>query len=200
VPPQQTVLEHASLSFPEVRGVTLFVVHWITATDQMVGRSLVRVHPPHPLRELKTLAGEEPVGICDPGNVLRPLLEGAGVSTIDLLDVGFDSFQGKLAVLGPFADSRLLPERFQARLKSLLSHPVAVVCFQPPVAVPADLQPTYWLVRADTGVVIYAQDRLADGLAQNPRAQQNLVALARLARQPDRWPPQPGFRDNNSSP
>ena len=86
--PGQTVIESATLNFPAVHAETRFVIQWLAGANQVVGTSEVRVYPTNLLTELKALAGEEPLGVLDPQNQLKPLLKAAGVEASDLEDAG----------------------------------------------------------------------------------------------------------------
>jgi len=100
--PGQTVLESAKLDFPAVNAATRFVIRWVAGDDRVLGTSDVLVHPTNLLKELKPLAGDEPLGVLDPQNQLKPLLKAAAVEFSDLEDAGVEDYRGKLVIAGPF--------------------------------------------------------------------------------------------------
>jgi hypothetical protein len=76
--PGQTVIETATLTFPAVRAPTRFLVQW-----GELGRTTVMVYPQDFLKGLSKLAGDQPLGVFDPGNLLKPVLRRAGVKFAD---------------------------------------------------------------------------------------------------------------------
>jgi hypothetical protein len=80
----QTVLESAKLDFPEVRTGTRFLAQWLDESGHKVGQVILMVYPQHILKGLKPLADEQPVGLFDPLNQLKPLLKTGGVDFEDL--------------------------------------------------------------------------------------------------------------------
>ena len=100
--PGQTVLESATATFPAVKAETRFLVQWLDGTNQVIGVTQVLGYPPDLLKELKPLAGDDPLGVLDPQNQLKPLLKAAAVEFQDLEDTGLENYHGKLAIIGPF--------------------------------------------------------------------------------------------------
>src|SRR5438105_2407897 len=64
--PRQTVMESALVSFPSVNSRTCFLVEWLEDPGRVLGKTEVLVYPGDLLKQLKPLAGEEPIGVFDP--------------------------------------------------------------------------------------------------------------------------------------
>ena len=92
--PGQTVLESAPLDFPAVKAETKFLVQWIENTNHVLGKTEVLVYPTNLLAELKPLAGDEPPGVFDPQNQLKPLLKRLKLEFSDLENSGLEYFSG----------------------------------------------------------------------------------------------------------
>ena len=183
--PGQTVLESAALSFPAVKAETRFVIQWLDGTNDVVGTMDVLVYPPDLLKDLKPLLGEEPLGVFDPLNHLKPLLKAAKVEVDDLEDAGLERYHGKLAIIGPFATKAQMRETLANRsVKALAAKGVAVVWIQPPPDQRSELKPSFYTVPEGRGAVVVAQAELVAELGERPQAQLNLIRLARLALQP----------------
>ncbi len=182
----QTVLESAALDFPAVKAETKFVIQWTESTNRVLGKTEVLAYPTNLLAELKTLAGEDqPVGVFDPGNALKPLLKLAKVGFNDLENSGVAVFTGKLAIIGPFETRNQMPADLAERIAKLAGKGVGVVWLQPPPALHAKLQPTFYTVPVGVGAVVVVQSALVAGLANDPQAQLNLLHCCRLARHPE---------------
>jgi hypothetical protein len=178
----QTILEEAQIAFPEVRAETLFVIQWLDATNKVVGRTSIVAYPPDLMKELRTLAGDDSVGVFDPSHTLKPLLTGQKIELTDLEDFGLEHFEGKLVILGPFESKSQIGEN--SRVRSLASKGVGVVWIQPPASPLAALAPSFYSVSEGKGAAVIVQPELVANLADDPQAQKNLVALARLAVHP----------------
>lgn len=181
----QTVLETASIDFPAVRAGVRFIVQWIAEGNTVVGTTDVMVYPLHLLRELRPLLDGTPLGVLDPQNLLKPLLQQAQVEFEDLEDRGLGTFTGRLAVLGPFASREQMPHGLAAAVRERAKAGVAVVWIQPP---PSRRlmggEPSTYRLALGRGVVV-ADAATVAGLAENPWAQLNLVHLARVALNPE---------------
>jgi hypothetical protein len=186
--PGQTVLETAQFDFPSVRGETPFLLQWLDAANKVLGKTEVLVYPPDLLKDLKDLIGDEPLGIYDPQNQLKPELKAVSVEYFDLEDLEFERFDGKLAIIGPMNSTAQMGERFTGRLKALAQRGVAVVWLQPVPEQHAELRPSFYTVREGKGAVVVVQPSLVPNLSDNPQSQLNLLRLARLAVNPE--PPQ----------
>ena len=186
--PGQTVLESASMNFPTVKAETRFVVQWVDGTDKLVGASDVLVYPPDLLKDLKPLAGQEPLGVFDPQNQLKPLLKAVAAEFQDLEDNGLEGYHGKLAIIGPFHFRAQMGESLPNRIKALAERGVAVVWIQPPPEKHKKLKPSFYVVPEGKGAVVVVESHLVSNLPENPQAHLNLVQFARLARHPE--PPQ----------
>jgi hypothetical protein len=183
--PGQTVCETANLTFPAVKAETRFAVQWVQGTNTLAGKTEVLVYPPDLLKDLKPLVGEEPLGVFDPQNQLKPLLKTAGVECQDLEDTGLEDYQGKLAIIGPFQSKALIPEEAGNKIKKLAAKGVALVWMQPPPEKRQELKPSFYTVPEGKGAVVVVQAALIAKLPENPQAQLNLVHFARLALRPE---------------
>jgi hypothetical protein len=184
--PGQTVLESATLTFPSVKAETRFLVQWLEGTNTLIGTTEVLVYPPDLLKELKPLLGEEPLGVFDPQNQLKPLLKAAAVECQDLEDTGLENFHGKLAIIGPFSTRAQMRESHANRsVKALAQKGAAVVWIQPPPAKRAQLKPSFYTVPEGKGAVVVVQPDLVANLAVSPQAQLNLIQFARVALHPE---------------
>lgn len=186
--PGQTVLESATLDFPTVKAETQFLVKWVEGTNKVIGTTEVLVYPTNLLSELKTIAGEEPLGVFDPNNQLKPLLKSAAVEFSDLEETGVEVYRGKLVIAGPFQNTKQVPETLAAQLKFLAEKGIAVVWLQPPPDKKSALTPSYYVVAEATvpqGIRVQALGGRAQALSENPQAQLNLIYLSRLALRPE---------------
>ena len=182
--PGQTVLESAEVNFPAVRAATRFQVQWAEGTNAIIGVTSVMVYPTNLLALLRVTAGEKPPGVLDPQNRLKPLLQKARVEFEDLGGREIDSFDGKLALLGPFTAADALGTDFGARVKKLAAKGVAVVWIPPPAANPDKLKPPFYVLPAGKGTIVVGQAELFSDLANDPLAQLRLLHLADLATHP----------------
>jgi hypothetical protein len=187
--PGQTVVESATVDFPAVKAETRFLVKWLAGTNEVLGTTEVLVYPTNLLRELGTLAGEEPLGVFDPQNALKPLLKSAGVEFSDLADAGTEAYQGKLVLAGPFQNRSEMRNGLATQLQALARKGVGVVWIQPPPQKDAQhrerLKPSFYLVPEGKGAVVIVQPALVQNLPRDPQAQLNLVEFARLALHPE---------------
>jgi hypothetical protein len=183
--PGQTVLELATMTFPAVKAETRFVVHWMEGASNVVSTTEVLVYPPDLLKELKPLAGEEPLGVLDPQNQLKPLLKPLAVEVQDLEDTGLENYHGKLAIIGPFQSREQMREGLPGRIKALAGKGVAVVWIQPPPEKREGLKPSFYTVPEGKGAVVIVQANLVGNLPENPQSQLNLIQFARLALHPE---------------
>jgi hypothetical protein len=156
------------------------------ATTRIFGTTEILVYPTNLLAELKPLAGEDqPVGVFDPENVLKPLLRTSKVEFEDLQDTGIASFHGKLALIGPFNSRESMPGDLGERIEKLARKGAGVVWLQLLPAPRAKLQPLFHTVRIGEGAVIVVQPHLLADLTDNPQAQLNLIRCCQLAREPE---------------
>lgn len=179
--PGQTILESVPVSVPDVRGETSFLLRFIEGTNKVLGTMEILVYPTNLLQELKPLAGDKPPGLYDPQNILKPLLKALDLEFIDLDETGLENFTGRLVILGPFASKDQVPPGLAKQIKTVARKGVAAIWLLPPPEPGAKLTPSFHLVPEGSGVVLVAQAALVDNLSENPRAQLNLVELARIA-------------------
>jgi hypothetical protein len=187
--PGQTVIESARLNFPAVNAETRFVIQWLAGANQVVGTTEVLVYPTNLLKELKPLAGEDPLGVLDPQNRLKPLLKAAAVEFRDLEDAGVEGYRGKLVIAGPFQSQKELRNGLATQLQALANKGAGLVWLLPPPEReerrPGKLRPSFYIVPEGKGAVVVAQASLIAGLSEKPQAQLNLIECARLALHPE---------------
>ena len=181
----QTVFESAILTFPAVKAETRFAIQWVEGTNKLTGTSEVLVYPPDLLKDLKPLAGEEPLGVFDPQNKLKPLLKAAAVECQHLEDTGLEDYHGKLAIIGPFQSKAQMPEEVGDKIKKMAAKGVAVVWMQPPPEKRQELKPSFYTVPEGKGSVVVVQADLVASLPEDPQAQLSLIHFARLALHPE---------------
>lgn len=184
----QTAMESSRLSFPVVNAETHFAIQWLDGTNGILGRSEVVAYPAGLLKALNPLAGDEPLGVFDPQNQLKPLLKAAAVEYADLEDIGLENYSGNLAIAGPFPNKSQMREGLTNSLRALAKKGTSVVWLLPPPErnERRDIfRPSFYSVPEGKGAVVVAQFHLTAGLAENPRAQLNLIKLALLARHPE---------------
>ena len=182
--PRQTTLETVLLDVPSVKAETHWILRWLDDNDSVLGATKLRVYPTNLLEALKPLAGEQPLGLFDPHNRLSPLLHFPGLEIEELADSGIRNFTGKLAIIGPYTSEDRLPENLAETVEMIARNGVAVVWIQPPPQPDSKLQPSFYSINQGTNAVVVVEPELLEDIAVNPRAQLNLVALARLARFP----------------
>ncbi len=182
--PTQTIQESASFNFPAVTAESRFVIQWLAAKTNILGLTDVLVYPRNVLKELRTLAGAQPVGVFDPLNRLKPLLSAVKVDMTDLETVNLTNFSGHLAFVGPFETKTQMPEALANHIKSLAEKGTGVVWIEPPRDKTDLLKPSFYAVPEGRGGVVVVQDETVAHLADNPQAQLNLLHFARLALRP----------------
>lgn len=183
--PRQPLWAEVPVEFPAVRGQTRFIVRWHSATNQFLGTTEVEAYPTNLLGELKPLLRQHPLGVLDPDNELKPLLKQNGVNFLDLADSTLDGFQGRLALVGPFhRRAQLRPELMKAILKAARAGS-AIVWLLPPREHEAGMKPSFYVVPEGKGAVVVVQPDVLANLANDPKAQLNLVYLCKLALNPE---------------
>jgi hypothetical protein len=158
--PGQTALEDLPASLPAVRSPTRFRIEC-----PGIGRFTVTALPAD---ALKRLAGEDAVGIFDPGNTLKPAFKAAGV---EFADFETEPRDVKLALVA--ADK--LPESVSDRARKGM----AVVWFK------SSRLPVAYAARLEAGTVIVAPPASIAALADSASAQAHLLRYAELALTPD---------------
>ena len=180
----QTVMESATVSFPMVRAASRFLIQWLVGTNHVLGTTEVFVFPTNLLAQLKTLAGDGPVGLFDPANELKPLLRGLAIEFADIQEEGTDKYHGKLAIFGPFGSRTQMRASLKEDIRALARRGVAVVWLQPPPEKLTSLKPSFYTVSEGEGTIILAAHELVAGLTERPEAQLNLSRLAEAALHP----------------
>jgi hypothetical protein len=178
--PKQTVIESAQLDFPTVKAETKFLVQWLENTN-VIGKTEVLVYPTNLLLELKVLAGNDPIGVFDPQNQLKPLLKKLQIEFTDLEDAGLDNFRGKLAIVGPLQSKTQMREGLANQVQALARKNTAVVWIQPPPEKWDMLKPSFYFVPENQIAVVIVQPDLVANLPENPRAQLNLIYFCQRA-------------------
>jgi hypothetical protein len=182
----QTVVESLTMDFPAVRAETRFLVHWLDDRERVLGRTDVRVYPDDLLKGLAARAGDEPVGVFDPDNLLKPILTRLKVAFHDLeTGAGFDEFHGTLAILGPFASERSAPAGLGQRIKTKAKKPATWVWIQPPGPRAEEIFPPAYVVRLGGASVVVVHPSLVTDLVNSPQAQLDLLRCIDLAQHPD---------------
>ena len=184
VPAGETVVESAALNFPAVKAETKFLVQWVENTNRIIGVTEVLVYPTNLLVELKPLAGDEPLGVFDPQNQLKPLLKNLKLNFSDLENADLENFSGKFAIIGPFQPKAQMREGLVNEIKALAKKDVAIVWLQPPRMLGGKLQPSFYCVQKNQTAVVVVQPDLVSDLAENPQAQLNLIYFCKLALNP----------------
>jgi len=181
----QTILESAQLDFPEAKAETHYLVQWLESTNRVLGATEVLVYPQDLLVGLKPLVRDEALGVFDPHNQLKPLLNRVAVEFTDLEDAGVENFRGRLAIFGPFKSKAQMRERLAEQVEALAAKGVAVVWIQPPPEPHDKLQPSFYTVTVGKGAVVIVQSELVANLPERPQSQLNLIHCARLAMYPE---------------
>jgi hypothetical protein len=183
--PGQTVFESIALDFPDVKAETKFLVQWLEESNRVIGATEVLVYPTNLLTELKPLADGQSLGVFDPQNQLKPLLNNLKLAFTDLGDCGLENFSGRLAIIGPFESRAQMREGLAGQVKALAKRNVAVVWLQPPPEKRDKPSPSFYSVLENTNAVVIVQAELVSDLAENPRAQLDLVYFCKLALHPE---------------
>jgi hypothetical protein len=183
--PGQTVLESISLDFPNVKAETKFLVQWLADSNRVIGTTEILVYPTNLLAELKLLADGRPLGVFDPQNQLKPILNNLRLDFADLADCDLENFSGRLAIIGPFESRAQMREGLAGQVKALTKRNVAVVWLQPPPEKRDKPSPSFYSVLENTNAVVVVQADLVPDLAENPRAQLDLVYFCKLALHPE---------------
>jgi hypothetical protein len=202
--PQQTVMESARLDFPTVKAETKFLVQWLVEGSgagfqpaqtsgaglagrmpaPLLGTTEVLVYPTNLLAELKPLAGDEPLGVFDPQNQLKPLLKNLKLAFTDLENFDLENFPGRLAIIGPFQSQAQMRDGLAKQIQALAKKGAAIVWLQPPPGKRDKPLPSFYSVLQNTNAMVLVQPELVADLPDNPQSQLNLVYLCRLALQP----------------
>jgi hypothetical protein len=190
--PGQTELESVSVAFPGVKAETTFLIRWLANTNQFLGPTEVSVFPTNLLLELKPLARDEPIGVFDPSNEIKPLLADLKLEFVDLENDDLKMFSGKLAIFGPFQTKSQMRDGLAGHIQALARRNTAVVWLQPPPGPRDTLAPSFYLVPEGKGAVVVVRAEMVAGLSENPQSQINLLHCCRLALKP-RPPRLPGL-------
>jgi hypothetical protein len=186
--PGQTCVETATLPFPEVKTATLVLVRWLDDSGAALGPAKVWVYPTNLLHDLKALSPDNPVGLLDPRALLKPLLRRSGVDYQDLELTPLESFSGNLVLVGPFNSASPAPAGLAKRLKRAASRGLAVVWFTSPPAEKAnEAEFPATLLREGDGAIVLCPAKLLSKIPDNPVAQRELIRLASLVVNPEKY-------------
>jgi hypothetical protein len=182
--PGQTVLESALLNFPAVNAETCFLIQWLEDTNRITGNTEVWVYPTNLLGEIKSLPGNDILGVLDLNNELKPLLRQNGMPFVDLAETALEDFHGRLAIIGPFSAKAQMRDGLAQAIQKIARQGAAVVWIQPPPEPKDQLKPSFYIVPEGKGLVVVVQADLVANPADRPQAQLNLVCFCRLALNP----------------
>ena len=188
--PGQTVLETAALDFPPVRAKTRFSVEWLDSGSNVLGATEVFVYPTNLLAELGILLNhdENALGVYDPQNELKPLLQNLQIGFVDMENTVAENFRGKLAIVGAFDSQRGAKSLVTSQIKMLATNGAAVVWVAPAkseaMSDPEKTEPSFYLVPQNQTATVVAQPRMLAAPASNPRSQLNLIYFCKLALRP----------------
>jgi hypothetical protein len=182
--PGQTVVESVPLDFPSVKVETKFLIQWLDDTNQVLGETTALIYPTNLLAELKPLAGDEPLGVFDPQNQLKPLLKNLKLDFTDLENLDLEDFSGRLAIVGPFPSPAQLRDGLAKQIQTLAKKGAAIVWLQPPLGKHGKLAPSFYSVPENTNAVVVVQPELVSDLPGNPQSQLGLVYFCKLALNP----------------
>ena len=182
--PGQTVLESAKLELPAIRGdAPEFIVQWVENGKRVVGKTRIQAVAKDVLQGLKQLSPDNPIGLLDPVGDITSVIADAGIERVGLDLQSLAEFKGKLVVVsaGEGPSSEADDERVASTVKTLAGGGVGVVWAQRPARPGEAMRPSFRVIQAGKGVVVAVDRALIANLRQDPRAQRNLVQLARLA-------------------
>jgi len=182
--PGQTVLEFVPVDFPAVNTETTFLIQWLAESNQVAGKTEVRIYPTNALAELKALVGDDNFGVLDADDRLKPSLQQRGVRFLDLGELTLEDFSGKLAVVGPFSSTAQMREDLPQSIRQIAQKGVAVVWIQPPAQLRDELTPSFYVVPEGKAAVLVVHPELVANFADNPESQLNLIRCCKLALNP----------------
>lgn len=168
-----------------MKAETQFLIQWLEGTNRVIGKTEVLVYPTNLLGELKSLLGEDVLGVLDPNDELKPLLRQNRVDFLDLGETSLEDFQGKLAVIGPFQSKAQMREGLAPTIQKIARKGAAVIWIQPPRAPRDKIKPSFYLVPEGKGAVVVVQSDLVANLSENPKSQLNLIYFSKLALHPE---------------
>lgn len=181
------LVESSPIPFPAVHAPTRFLVRWLAHSGQLLGSTRVDVFPTNLIAELGPLADGLPIGLLDSQRQLRPLLDALRVPSVNLAAADLESFQGRLAILGPFSREHPAPPDLAQTLHRRSQQPLAAVWLCPTLdstSLDAPLLPSFHTIQLGQVTVVVAQGDLVRDLSTDPRSQQTLIQLARHAVHP----------------
>ncbi|MBI4023450.1 MAG: hypothetical protein HY360_00620 [Verrucomicrobia bacterium] len=183
--PGQTVIESATLTFPEIKTGARFQVQWLDDQNKIIGRTDLLVYPQDLLKQLKTLAGDKPLGLRDSSDQLKPLLKQAKVEFEDLeKEGGLDAFHGRLAI-AIFTSKEQAHSETREHFFLRVKQDLALVWIQPiERKASAPVIPAH-VTRLGAGAVVIAEPSAIANLKDSALSQLNLLGFAELALNPD---------------
>jgi hypothetical protein len=189
--PGQKVLRTIPVTVPECRGLTRFLVQWKSGAQQAIGTSELLAIPADYLKGLAGVASQKPIGVWDPQNRLKPMLTRLGVQTFDVEREGYGSWEGALAIFGPFASREQASGKAAEAMGALAKAGRAVLWIDPP-SKGLRLEPASRCVRQGQGTVVMVLDDLVRSIDENALSQINLLRLTEQAVNPKKFEQLPG--------
>jgi len=183
--PRQTACETVLVIFPEVSSEASFLIEWIDKKNRILGRAPVAVFPTNLLAEIKSISSGKPVELFDPENQMKPILALNGVPCSNLEEKGIETAIGPLVIVAPFTTQSPGRKDLGSRIQALSKRGIAVLWIRLPIESRDKLVPSFYVVTNQRGAVVVAQPELVANLGESPRAQSNLIHLARMAVHPE---------------
>jgi hypothetical protein len=182
----QTVLESAQFNFPAVRAKTTFVIQWLDSSNFVLGKTTVQVYPNNLLQELKIMMDDNDanLGLLDPDNRIKSVLEISGIHFVDLEQAKLDDFSGKLVIVGSCTPSDTEWHGLAERISAVAKKGTPVIWIQSPPRQPGKIWPSFYTVPENKAVVVVVQPELIADLSADPQSQLNLVYFCRMALSP----------------
>jgi hypothetical protein len=180
----QRTIEMVAVDYPSISSGTIFQVRFFDETKNVIGKITVQVLPTDLLKQLSTFCSNNPVGIYDPENQLKPVLSKLQVAFEDLEDDGrFEGFHGKLLLAGPFSSSEKITENLKGRISAKEKGACSVVWMLPP-----QLQEPFasvFVIREEGSEAVLHDTAFKD-LANSASAQFTLIRSVQLVLDPDK--------------
>ncbi|HOY57358.1 MAG TPA: hypothetical protein PK640_04365 [Verrucomicrobiota bacterium] len=188
VPAGQTVIDWVPLRFPSVRAETRFLAEWFLDDLRQSPATKVQVLPSDALKELASLAGDRGMGLFDPLDRLKPLLEHAGTDFVTLDEEGLPQFRGTLLLAATGTLERAEASRLKRALRKPLAAGVHILWFRQPDP-EATAAPIICWHGPDQGTLVVAETFPLAVSEWTAADQQRVLVLARLALAPEKHGP-----------
>jgi hypothetical protein len=179
--PGQTVIETASFEVPVIKTQTRFQIHWLDEKGSKMGRTDLMAYPEDMLKQLKTLAGEKPLGIMDPSNQLKPILEKLKIEFAELNQEKFDSFDGKLMIAVFTSKDQLPSAEDMKKLLARVKQGVSTVWVAPESSLAKTSHHLVHSFQLGTASFVVAHPNTISNLSTSAASQLNLLDFAEKA-------------------